>query len=120
MDGLAVNSIPRVLLARALLQLQVLPHDVLQSDRFNILTLLEQGLQEHGQSSDLKAFFSYCLQQCHSFLGNDTSWWWHPITVRTKNDWNLDVEYSTVEPVGLHIQIATEEVSVSSLDFPPF
>lgn len=131
MEGLAVGSIPRVLLARILLQLYVIPQHYLDNPGDSLIRILVAGLQQYGETSDLDGLLQFCLHQAQSLnntpaastsesgsssgptLAQLDSWWWKDLSVRSLEDWDrLDLAYPVdkSEPVNLHIQILTEEV----------
>ena len=133
MEGLAVGSIPRVLLARILLQLYVIPQHYLDNPGDSLIRILVAGLQQYGETSDLDGLLQFCLHQAQSLnntpnastnesssssgptLAQLDSWWWKDLTVSSLQDWDrLDLAYPVdkSEPVNLHIQILTEEVYI--------
>lgn len=133
MEGLAVGSIPRVLLARILLQLYVIPQHYLDNPGDSLIRILVAGLQQYGETSDLDGLLRFCLHQAQSLnntpaastnesstssgptLAQLDSWWWKDLSVGSLEDWDrLDLAYPVdkSEPVNLHIQVLTEEVCV--------
>ncbi|KAI8137412.1 hypothetical protein BJV82DRAFT_674761 [Fennellomyces sp. T-0311] len=114
MEGLFVDSIPRVLLARILVQLYIIPQRLVNDSRFNLIDILANGLQRYGHTSNLNGLFKFCLHQAMESTGNagDATWWWKDLATHHLNDWErLDLAYSKdqSEPVNLHIQIMAEE-----------
>ncbi|KAI7885339.1 hypothetical protein K492DRAFT_234136 [Lichtheimia hyalospora FSU 10163] len=130
MEGLAVGSIPRVLLARILLQLYVIPQHYLDNPGDSLIRILVAGLQQYGETSDLDGLLQFCLHQAQSLnntpnastnesglssgptLAQLDSWWWKDLAVSSLQDWDrLDLAYPVdkSEPVNLHIQILSEE-----------
>lgn len=122
MDGLVLNSIPRLLLARIILQLFVIPQSLLDNEKFNLITVLLAGLQQYGETSDLNALLSFCLERSLAATsGADQEemdgWWWKDQTVWDLDDWRrLDSGFprDKSEPIGLHVQIMCEEVKITN------
>ncbi|KAG2226689.1 hypothetical protein INT45_001036 [Circinella minor] len=123
MEGLYVDSIPRVLLARILVQLYIIPQKLVNNPQFNLIPILLDGLQEYGNTSDLNGLFEFCLEKAINMTGNKTNvncwWWWKDLALYQTSDWNrLDLSYSKnkSEPINLHIQIMTEEARKGVID----
>lgn len=117
MEGLYVDSIPRVLLARILVQLYIIPQKLVNNPQFSLIPILLDGLQQYGNTSDLNGLFQFCLEKAINTTGNETSvngwWWWKDLAIHQNSDWSrLDLRYSKnqSEPINLHIQVMTEEV----------
>ncbi|KAG0168405.1 hypothetical protein DFQ28_004872 [Apophysomyces sp. BC1034] len=106
MDGLMLNSIPQLLLARILLQLYVIPQQLIKEDQFDLIAVLAAGLREYGHSADLNGFFTFCLRQS---CPDNQQWWWNHVTLTNADDWaRLEWPYHPSAPVGLHVQIGSE------------
>ncbi|KAF7727697.1 nuclear mRNA export, poly(A)+RNA binding protein [Apophysomyces ossiformis] len=100
--------IPQLLLARILLQLCVIPQELMKDDQFDLLAVLAAGLREYGHSADLNGFLTFCLRQS---CPDDRQWWWNHVTLTHSDDWNqLEWPYRPTAPVGLHVQIGSEAI----------
>ncbi|CAO3597889.1 unnamed protein product [Absidia cylindrospora] len=138
MDGLLVKNIPRLLLARILVQLYIIPQQLINSPQFDLLAVLVAGLRDYGNGSNLDSFLSFCAQQAFQCLEppipsiNDTTvstpatWLWRDHTLCSLNDWDrIDQEQleqqdsqnrrdatmdDATNMVGLRLQLASEKV----------
>ncbi|ORZ18816.1 hypothetical protein BCR42DRAFT_449956 [Absidia repens] len=137
MDGLLVKNIPRLLLARILVQLYIIPQQLINSPQFDLLAVLVAGFRDYGNGSDLDGFLSFCAQQAFQCLEtipstNDTTvltpatWLWRDHTLCSLNDWDrIDQEQleqqdsqnrrdttkdNATNMVGLRLQLASEKI----------
>ncbi|KAI9313132.1 hypothetical protein BX666DRAFT_1979849 [Dichotomocladium elegans] len=123
MEGSAVGSIPRSLLARILLQLHVIPQHYVFNLGDDLYRILVAGLQKYGETSDLSGLLKFCLNEAEEVNravgGKQTQWWWKDFSVSRESDWDrLDTAYplNTSEPVNLHVEILNEEARKGAVD----
>ncbi|ORX47206.1 hypothetical protein DM01DRAFT_1339223 [Hesseltinella vesiculosa] len=126
MNGVLIKSIPRVLLARVLLQLFIIPQHLIHDASVNLLQVIQEALQTFGDGCDLDGFLTFCTQSYFaSPAANDNTsdslstsiatkdqWYWLDAALTRPDDWNDLVEQTKnntdCEPVGIRIKIMNE------------
>lgn len=103
MEDLRLDTIPKSLLSRILLQLHTLP----PREITDFIHILSAGLNKYGHTGNINAFLDYCSTKS---VKQDESWLWKYYEINHDSDWDKANSKKSKELVGMRFSLSSETV----------